>query len=63
MRRLKMTIGRVTLHAELFDTPTADAIYAAAPGQRLVVLHAFVKKTQKTPHQAIELARRRMKEI
>ena len=31
MRRLKMTIGRVTLHAELFETPTADAIYKAAP--------------------------------
>ena len=26
-----MTIGRVTLHAELFDTPTADAIFAAVP--------------------------------
>lgn len=31
MRKLKMTIGPVTIHAELFDTPTADAIYAAAP--------------------------------
>jgi phage-related protein len=38
------------------------AIYAAA-GQRLVVLHAFMKKTQKTPRHAIDLARRRMKEI
>ena len=39
------------------------AIYAAASGKRLVVLHAFVKKTQKTPRHAIELARTRMKEI
>lgn len=31
MRRLKMTIGTVVLTAELFDTPTADALYAAAP--------------------------------
>ena len=31
MRRLKMTIGRVTPYAELFDTPTADAIHAAVP--------------------------------
>jgi hypothetical protein len=30
-RRLKMTIGPVTLEAELFDTPTADAIYAKLP--------------------------------
>ena len=30
-RKLKMTIGQVTLEAELFDTPTADAIYAKLP--------------------------------
>ena len=31
MRKLKITIGRLTLHANLLDTPTADAIYAAVP--------------------------------
>jgi len=31
MRRLKMTIGAVEITAELFDTPTADALYAALP--------------------------------
>lgn len=31
MRKLKMTIGGVTIFAELLDTATADAIYAAAP--------------------------------
>ncbi len=31
MRKLKMDIGGVELTAELFDTPTADAIYDAAP--------------------------------
>jgi len=31
MRRLKMTIGNVALTAELFETPTADAIYASLP--------------------------------
>jgi len=30
-RKLKMTIGPVELQAELFDTPTADAIYANLP--------------------------------
>jgi len=30
-RKLKMTIGSVKLEAELFDTPTADAIYAKLP--------------------------------
>ena len=32
-RRIRMTIGEVTLDAELFDTPTADAIFAALPFQ------------------------------
>lgn len=38
------------------------AIYTAAGRRRLIVLHAFVKKTQKTPHRAIELALKRLKE-
>ena len=29
----------------------------------LVVLHDFIKKTQKTPAEELELARRRMKEV
>jgi phage-related protein len=39
------------------------AIYAAVSGKRLVVLHAFVKKTRKTPRRSIELALKRLKEI
>ncbi len=31
MRKLRMDIGGVEITAELFDTPTADAIYRAAP--------------------------------
>jgi len=30
-RQLKMTIGSVEIRAELFDTPTADAIYTSLP--------------------------------
>lgn len=30
-RKLKLIIGKVTLTAELFETPTADALYAKAP--------------------------------
>ncbi len=41
----------------------ARALYVAVPGRRLVVLHVFVKKTEKTPRRAIELALARMKEI
>ena len=31
MRKLKMTIGDVEIGAELFDTPTADAIWSSLP--------------------------------
>lgn len=40
----------------------ARAIYVALAAQRLTVLHVFVKKTQKTPRRAIEIAYARMKE-
>jgi phage-related protein len=41
----------------------ARAIYITAQGERVVVLHAFVKKTQKTPQRALEIARERAKEV
>ncbi|MFQ5618435.1 MAG: cyclophilin-like fold protein [Rhodospirillales bacterium] len=31
MRRLRMTIGSVEITAEVFDTPTGDAIYGSLP--------------------------------
>ena len=34
-----------------------------AKGERLGVVHGFIKKTQKTPPDILELARRRMKEM
>jgi len=40
----------------------ARAIYITAKGQRIIVLHAFIKKTQKTPRAALEVARQRQKE-
>jgi phage-related protein len=39
------------------------AIYVAAPRRRVVVLHAFLKKTQRTPQRALDTAQRRMREI
>ena len=41
----------------------ARAIYVTVTGRRIVVVHAFVKKTQKTPKAAIRLALERAKEI
>ena len=32
-------------------------------GQRVVVVHAFAKKTQKTPLRALDIARARAKEV
>ena len=37
------------------------AIYVAAAGRRLVILHAFVKKTEKTPKRVIDTALARLK--
>lgn len=39
------------------------AIYVTASGQRVVIVRAFVKKTQKTPQRELELARERAKEV
>lgn len=41
----------------------ARALCVTAIGQRVVVVRAFVKKSQKTPRSEIELALRRAKEI
>jgi phage-related protein len=38
-------------------------IYITASGQRVVILRAFVKKSQKTPQRELEIARQRAKEI
>lgn len=39
------------------------AIYVTASGKRVIVVRAFVKKSQKTPKNELELARQRAKEI
>ena len=39
------------------------AFYCFMTGKRIVVLHAFVKKTQQTPERELKLARKRQKEL
>jgi phage-related protein len=39
------------------------AIYVTTKGKRVVILRAFIKKTQKTPKTELELARLRAKEV
>jgi phage-related protein len=41
----------------------ARVFFCALLGRRVVMLHAFVKKTQKTPLRELEIARKRMKEV
>lgn len=38
-------------------------IYLMASGRRIVILRAFVKKTQKTPRREIEIAQLRAKDV
>ena len=39
------------------------AMYCFVVGQRVVVLHAFVKKSQTTPQRDLDVASKRMKEM
>jgi phage-related protein len=41
----------------------ARAAYVTATGKRVIVVHVFVKKTQKTPRRDIEIALRRAREV
>ncbi len=39
------------------------AFYCFLVGRRIVILHAFAKKTRETPGKELELARKRLKEL
>ena len=41
----------------------ARVIYVALSDQTVGILHAFIKKTQKTPKQALDCAKKRLKEL
>jgi phage-related protein len=41
----------------------ARAFYVTITGRRVIILHVFVKKSDKTPRGALETARNRMKEV
>src|ERR1700760_2225236 len=41
----------------------ARALYVTAIGRRVIVVRAFIKKTQRTPRSEIEIALQRAKEI
>jgi phage-related protein len=39
------------------------AFYCFLMGKRIVVLHAFIKKSQQTPDNEFKMARKRLKEV
>ena len=39
------------------------SIYCYQKGQKIIILHTFVKKSQKTPKKDLEIALKRKKEI
>jgi phage-related protein len=41
----------------------ARGLYVTVTGRRVVVLHVFVKKSQRTPQRALDTARERMKQL
>jgi len=41
----------------------ARVFYCTIMGKRIVMLHQFIKKTDKTPPKELAIARRRLKEI
>ena len=54
--------GLWEIRIDLPSNRTARVIFCIAQG-RMVLLHSFIKKTQKTPQSDLELARKRQKEI
>lgn len=41
----------------------ARVFYCIMAGHTIIILHCFIKKTQKTPYKELEIAIKRMKEI
>lgn len=39
------------------------SLFCTVKGQEIIILHSFIKKSRKTPKKALDLARKRMKEV
>ena len=39
------------------------SLYCMVKGREIVILHSFIKKSQKTPKKELNLAKKRMKEV
>jgi phage-related protein len=57
-----ITLWRI--HSERYAVRALpEPFTATASGQVITILHAFVRKTQKTPKQELAKARQRLKEV
>lgn len=45
------------------ETDIARVFYCTITRTEIVILHSFIKKTQKTPDRELKLARKRLKEV
>lgn len=41
----------------------ARILFCALPGREIIMLHQFIKKTEKTPVKELEIVRQRMREL
>ncbi len=41
----------------------ARSLFCTVKGREIVILHSFIKKTQKAPKKELEMARKRLKEL
>ena len=39
------------------------SIFCTVKGKEIIILHSFIKKSQKTPKKELDLAKKRMKEV
>ena len=39
------------------------SLFCTSKGKEIIILHSFVKKTQRTPKKELDIARKRMKEL
>jgi len=39
------------------------SLFCTVKGQEIVILHSFIKKTQKTPKKELDMARKKLKEL
>ena len=55
-------LGLWEVRSDVTDGKIARVIFCVAQ-ERMVLLHGFIKKSQKTPKSALDLARKRKKEL